>query len=74
MVIWNPCFQIQLNYNQFYSTKLISIQLKCNENINLEKIMDNVLEGLDFNLSFHPISSIKKWYFMDIQSLNMDEI
>jgi hypothetical protein len=40
----------------------------------IENFMDNVLEGLDFNLSFHPILSIKKWYFMDIQSLNMDEI
>jgi hypothetical protein len=39
-----------------------------------EKIMDNVLEDLDFILSFHLISSIKKWYFIDIQPLNMDEI
>jgi len=40
----------------------------------IEKTMDNVLEGPDFILSFHPISSIKKWYFMDIQPLNMAEI
>jgi len=30
VIIWNLCFQIQLNYNQIYS-----IQLKYSENINL---------------------------------------
>jgi hypothetical protein len=36
--------------------------------------MDNVLEDVDFILILSSHFIHKKWYFLDIQPLNMDEI